>query len=332
MKLGWPHPNAYIAEPSANLDSPMSAYSSDEISRYLREFNQARDGMLGEDAETFIDHAAQFLRICDRNPLLSSILAPILQRQIAITDSWWSAATAYRGSKTSFPDDPDEDIALRYHLLQEVVEKPSLLFSLAIARGRNHQREGADLFRSIVIRELMEQLGLRIADAANIAIPEARTVQAVPLNRIPQPTEVKIFLSHKTVDKDIVRRYHQVLKALGFAPWLDVEAMPAGSNVSRSIYAGIEQACAAVFFLTPNYNDERFLADEIDYALGQKREKGNKFALIPLRFGDAKTPKLLRQYAWQDVENDLDGLHAIVRAVPIELGPVRWKEHVVRSE
>ena len=38
-------------------------------------------------------------------------------------------------------------------------------------------------------------------DAADLATPEARALQAVPLSRIPGSKEIKIFLSHKSIDK-----------------------------------------------------------------------------------------------------------------------------------
>ena len=57
-----------------------------------------------------------------------------------------------------------------------------------------------------------------------MAMPEARAMQAVPLNRIPSPREVKIFLSHKSVDKPLVYRYYHTLKEVGFDPWLGVSA------------------------------------------------------------------------------------------------------------
>jgi hypothetical protein len=41
---------------------------------------------------------------------------------------------------------------------------------------------------------------------------------------------MKIFLSHKGVDKEMVRRFEKLLRALGFDPWLDDDAMPAGSS------------------------------------------------------------------------------------------------------
>jgi hypothetical protein len=62
----------------------------------------------------------------------------------------------------------------------------------------------------------------------------------------------------------------------------------------------------------------------------QKRAKGNKFAIITLRYTDASpVPGLLMPYIYKDIANDLEGFHSLLRALPIELGPTRWKADVV---
>ncbi len=38
---------------------------------------------------------------------------------------------------------------------------------------------------------------------------------------------------------------------------------------------------------------------------------------------------LLQPYIYRDVANDLGGFDALLKALPIELGPARWKAHVV---
>jgi hypothetical protein len=182
----------------------------------------------------------------------------------------------------------------------------------------------------MVVRPLVEELSHRLGDAADVASPEAREMQAVPLKRIPSPREMKIFLSHKSVDMPLVYRYYDALKEAGFSPWLDEPNMPAGANLEREVLRGFEKSCAAVFFITANFKDEKYLAAEVDYAVMQKRKKGKKFAIITLRYaGASPVPGLLTPYIYKDVGNDLEGFYEILRVVPIELGPVRWKAKVV---
>ena len=92
----------------------------------------------------------------------------------------------------------------------------------------------------------------------------------------------KIFLSHKSEDKTKVNDFKRTLELLGFAPWLDEDAMPAGENLNRAILAGMKESCAAVFFIPEQFEDKGFLATEIDYAISRKRESGDDFAIITL--------------------------------------------------
>ncbi|WP_437915616.1 toll/interleukin-1 receptor domain-containing protein [Sorangium sp. So ce302] len=140
---------------------------------------------------------------------------------------------------------------------------------------------------------------------------------------------MKIFLSHKSADKAKVSTYYETLKILGFDPWLDKEDMPAGTNLHRGILKGFQDSCAAIFFITPNFKDEAFLATEVDYAVSQKTKKGNQFAIITLVFKDGDhegtVPALLReQYIFVRPKDDLDGLREVLRALPLKVGPVRW--------
>src|SRR5207245_3399448 len=114
-----------------------------------------------------------------------------------------------------------------------------------------------DLVRTLIIRPFAEEMSQRLGTAADLATPDARALQAVPLNRIPSPKEIKIFLSHKSVDKPLVYRYYHALKTLGFDPWLDERNMPAGANLEREVLRGFEESCAAVFFITDSFKDEK---------------------------------------------------------------------------
>jgi hypothetical protein len=117
---------------------------------------------------------------------------------------------------------------------------------------------------------------------------------------------------------------------LGFDPWLDESNMPVGSNLERELLRGFEQSCAAVFFITENFLDEAYLATEVEYAILQKRKKGKKFAIVTLRYKNVSPiPGLLIPYIYKDVANDLEGFDALVQALPVELGPMRWKLEVI---
>ncbi|PYV15687.1 MAG: hypothetical protein DMG21_14280 [Acidobacteria bacterium] len=304
-------------------------FQKEQLVNSLRTFKDRRDSLLHEDGATFDHHLDRFLEFCNSDALTQSVLEPLERKSLIDTEEWWAAATQYE-PKLSYPPDPDEELALRYRLIKSAQANPNHIIGLGIAHDKGKLEDSVELFRTLLVRPFVDELSHRLGTAADLATPEARAVQAVPLNRIPASTEAKIFLSHKSIDKPLVHRYHQALKAVGFHSWLDESDMPVGSNLERELLRGFEESCAAVFFITANFKDQKYLATEVDYAILQKRKKERKFAIITLRYKDAApVPDLLTPYVYKDIDNDLDGFHELVKALPIELGPIRWKADVV---
>lgn len=308
--------------------------NKEQITSSLRTFRTRRDALLHDDDSTF-DHAIQRLvEYSQADELAKSVLVPQMEKFHPDAEAWWdeNISQSERGSKLSFPANQDEELALRYALLCFVAQDDHKLFSFGFHFGKMKLGEAIEVFRTIVIRPFVEDLGNRLSEAANLATPEERELQAVPLKRIPRVNETRIFLSHKSVDKPIVYRYYMALKQLGFEPWLDEPDMPAGTNLERAIFKGFEESCAAVFYITHNFKDESYLAAEVEYAVMQKRKKGKKFSIITLRYSDAApVPGLLTPYIYKTISDDLEGFNEVIRALPVELGPVRWKAEAVED-
>lgn len=143
----------------------------------------------------------------------------------------------------------------------------------------------------------------------------------------------KIFLSHKGSDKNMVIDFKDTLKLLGYDPWLDDDAMPAGTPVDRAIMQGMNDSCAVVFFITASFEDRGYLQTEVDYAIREKYRKGDKFSIITLVFSDAggntaRIPDLLEPFAWKTPSTHLEALREIVRALPIAPATVDWRSQV----
>lgn len=140
---------------------------------------------------------------------------------------------------------------------------------------------------------------------------------------------MKIFLSHKGADKNMVRRFKETLLLFGFEPWIDEDAMPAGTVLHRGILKGFEDSCAAIFFVTVNFRDESYLSTEVDYAVEEKQKKGEGFSIITLVFGDegrkGVVPGLLKRYVWKEPKDELQALQEIIKALPLKLGPVSMR-------
>ncbi|AZS14327.1 toll/interleukin-1 receptor domain-containing protein [Paenibacillus lutimineralis] len=141
----------------------------------------------------------------------------------------------------------------------------------------------------------------------------------------------KIFLSHRGLDKPLVREYHKLLLELGYEPWLDEEDMAAGAKLHRGILQGMKDSCAAVFFVTPNYIDDGYLEIEIDQAVNQKVKKKNRFAIITLSLPDENgkrgvVPDLLQDFVWKQPSSHLVAFTEIIKALPLINGIKMWKD------
>jgi len=303
--------------------------SKDQITYSLRLFVTRRDDLLHEDEAAFEYHLQRFIEFCQNDVLVQSIINPLQQNLSVNVDEWWQRARS-DSENLWFPHDLDTELILRYEILLSVLDNSRSISSFGIAMGKRNRNEWVELFRILIVRPFADELTYRLGNAANLASPEMRALQAVPINRIPNANETRIFLSHKSVDKPLVYRYYKALKELGFEPWLDEPDMPAGVNLEREIFRGFEESCAAVFFITENFEDEKYLATEVDYAMSQKRKKEAKFAIITLCYPNTlRIPDLLTPCIYKNIANDLEGFYELLRALPIETGSIRWKAHVV---
>lgn len=301
-----------------------------EVINSLQLFKERRDDLMHEDANGFELLVERFISFCESDPLIQSVIMPLKEKfSTADAEEWWKEGEQ-KYKIPSFPSENDQEFILRYRILESVHGHFDKLFAFGRLSNNSKLSEIIESFRSLVLRPMMSELQRRLSDAANLATPEAREIQAVPLNRIPLPNEIKIFLSHKNENKELVRRYYNSLKILGFNPWMDESNMVAGSNLERELLQGFKESCAVIFFITEHFKDERYLATEIDYAVQQKRKKGRKFSIITLTYPDSsEVPELLATYIHRPVSNDLDGFLEVIKALPIELGPPRWKKDVL---
>jgi hypothetical protein len=256
-----------------------SDFSTEETTNYLRVFKTRRDDLLHEDADTFDHHLERFIEFCQMNPLVQRVLVPLQTVHSPDVDAWLQAAME-QDSKLVFPADSDEELILRFRVIERAAMDSNVVLNFGIQRGHHKENDWINYFRTIVVRPFVDDLSYRVGEAASLATPEARALQAVPLIRIPSPKEIRLFLSHKSVDKPLVYRYYNSLKQVGFDPWLDEPNLSAGANLERELLRGFEESCAAVFFVTENFTDENYLATEVDYAIREKRKKGNNLPLL----------------------------------------------------
>lgn len=159
---------------------------------------------------------------------------------------------------------------------------------------------------------------------------EKEAIQIVEKKLKSENSPRKIFLSHKGVDKDLVRRFHYVLEELGFQPWLDERELTAGKRIHRDIQRGFKESCACVFFVTESFRDERYIGAEIDFANTEYTERGeSEFVVITLAFGNATVPESLRRWVYKACGSELHALLEILRALPVCVGSVHSRKTLV---
>lgn len=134
-------------------------------------------------------------------------------------------------------------------------------------------------------------------------------------------TNNRIFLSHKGIGKETVRKYRDVLSAMGFRPWTDEMDRPDESSSAQRIPECLAGASAAVFFVTPSNEDKVYLCPEIDRAVQQKTARGKDFSIITLALSNehgvsGRVPDLLAKYVWKKPKTHLEGIRYIVEAHP----------------
>lgn len=296
----------------------------------LSRFKRARDAMIHADADELEHVLKEFVREIRRNELLAAVRPSSGDFDI---EAWWSGQTAdqRRGfiSSLDFPDDEDQKLLVLLDLAESMASgdpKQTSISSFGQLFGKYKARDANPLVLNIVLRPLAEMLSDRLRSQVEIANPAIRELAGVPLSRIPADDETRIFLSHKTADKPLVTPYYDVLKELGLSPWLDSHDMRPGDVLHRGISDGFDHACAVVFFITKNFRDERWLAHEINRAVHRKIDRENRFAIITLVFDGAEVPRPLQDYIYHSVNNEVEAVRQILRGLPIEVGPPRWRE------
>jgi hypothetical protein len=308
----------------------------ENVTDLMREFARARDSALDANEDDFAHHMRAFVSQFANNPLCSSIVETLPAFDVS---AWWdeimtnlNSGYERRLEHLALPAEKDQQLQVYLDFARSFISDDSTHVSVdgfGNAFGKRSRRDAIDLATSLIVRPLAEELTYRVRKAAVLANPSVRELAGVPLPMIPSENELGVFLSHRSKNKPLVERYFANLKEIGFAPWYDKDAMVVGATLHRELAAGMDSSCAAVFFVTPEFEDQRWLKQEVDLAVNRKIERAAKFAIITLLFGDAEVPRPLKEYAYSKVEHDLDGLREIIRALPIELGPARWRKRVV---
>ncbi|MNF65498.1 TIR domain protein [compost metagenome] len=114
---------------------------------------------------------------------------------------------------------------------------------------------------------------------------------------------MKVFLSHSSKDKSVVRPVASYLESQGFKVWLDEWEMTPGDSLIEKISEGIEESDKLVVFLTPDSIESNWVKNEVYSGLimeiAKEKGLGGKF-VIPVLLRACKVPIMLRGKLYAD--------------------------------
>jgi hypothetical protein len=117
---------------------------------------------------------------------------------------------------------------------------------------------------------------------------------------------MQIFLSHTTVDKDVVEAIGSFLTERGLTVWIDSWRMTAGDSLISKIGEGIELSDRLVVCLTPNSVESNWVKKEVATGLvmelAEDKGLGEKF-VVPALLIPCKVPIMLRDKLYANFTN-----------------------------
>jgi hypothetical protein len=125
-----------------------------------------------------------------------------------------------------------------------------------------------------------------------------------------------VFICHASEHKPAARRFHALLKADGFRPWLDEVDLLPGQDWALEIPRAVKRADAVLVLLSANTIAKTgYVQREIRIALdaAEERPEGSVY-IIPARLEDCSVPERLAKLQWVDAFAD-DGYKRICLAL-----------------
>lgn len=159
--------------------------SKQGVTESLRVFKTRRDDLLHEDPDTFDHHLERFVEFCQSNPLVRQVMNPLEAKHTPDAASWLEAVSE-RNARLTFPSDHDEELVLRYRIIEKAAAEPNVVPSFGFPHGQHKHNDWINYFRTIIVRPFAEDLSHRLGEAANLATPEARVHHPCRLYRTPQ--------------------------------------------------------------------------------------------------------------------------------------------------
>ena len=109
---------------------------------------------------------------------------------------------------------------------------------------------------------------------------------------------MKAFLSHSSKDKSLAREIAEAIRIRGGNVWLDERDLPAGASLASALSEALSGIDIFVVLITENSVTSPWVQYEIDEVMPRISERSIR--VLPLRFGGASIPPILREYLYVD--------------------------------
>jgi CRISPR/Cas system CMR subunit Cmr6 (Cas7 group RAMP superfamily) len=172
-------------------------------------------------------------------------------------------------------------------------ESPVPAMLLVVAAGATFRlRVGArrpedlpDAERALAhLRDALSMLGVGSKTAAGYGwfdlqdwIPAPPTERSRPMHE----RTLQAFLSHRSVDKDLVREVADALTRVGIIPWVDEDRLLLGDKLTDALSAAVHQSGAFVPLLGGAALESTWVRDEVRDAM-RREEQDSEFPVLPV--------------------------------------------------
>lgn len=110
---------------------------------------------------------------------------------------------------------------------------------------------------------------------------------------------MKVFLSHSSKDKGIVRRIKDDLKSYSYKTWMDEDDIPIGGSIVENIEIGLKESDVLVVFLSQNSTLSKWVKKEWQVKFFNQINEDKVFVL-PILLNDCDIPEFLKGRRYLD--------------------------------
>lgn len=127
---------------------------------------------------------------------------------------------------------------------------------------------------------------------------------------------MKVFLSHASADKPLVRQIADGLDAAGIEVWLDEADVRVGESIPEAVTAGLAASDALLFAFSKEASKSRWAQREINAFFVIAMSSGKP--ILPCRLDNSEPPTLLADIKYADFRDGIDaGLPALLGSVGV---------------